>query len=90
MRIPAPLPDEQPLAGWKEIADYLGVSRDTVDRWSKHRRFPLPYHITMGHPWAVPSELQVWLRHHTIPGSACGTIRQILIKSGNEAGKPEK
>ena len=68
MRPPDPLPADPPLVGWKEIARYLSVGVRTAIRWSERQRCPLPYHVTLGHPWASPFELQVWLRQNTIPG----------------------
>ena len=68
MRIPDPPPNEKPLVGWQEIADYLDVKLSSVHRFKSRRRLPLPYHKIGAHPYAYPSELQVWLRQQAIPG----------------------
>jgi predicted DNA-binding transcriptional regulator AlpA len=68
LRTPGPMTEEKSLVGWKEIADYLGLGQATVRRLASRPRFSLPYHVTLGHPWASPTELQVWLRQNTIPG----------------------
>jgi|WetSurMetagenome_2_1015567.scaffolds.fasta_scaffold325741_2 hypothetical protein len=68
MRVPDPTPKEDPLVGWEEIAKYLSVEVRTVHRFRKRAKCPLPYHTTWGHPWALPSELQVWLRQGTSGG----------------------
>lgn len=71
MRVPDPIPQGEVLVGWKEIAEYLGKSVATVRRWASRPRFPLPYHVTLDHPWASVPEIQVWLRQNTIPGQEC-------------------
>ena len=75
MRVPDPHPEEKALTGWKEIASYLGVGLRTAMRWADRQKYPLPYHETLGHPWALPSELQVWLRQNTISGQVSASQR---------------
>jgi hypothetical protein len=76
MRTPDPLPEEAPLCGWVEIAQYLGKSVATVRRWGERSQFPLPYHVTLGHPWASRFELQVWLRQNTISGQLMAEVKR--------------
>jgi len=44
----------------EEIAEHLGVSKDTVHRWIRHRRMPAH---KVGHLWKFKvSEVDAWVR----------------------------
>jgi hypothetical protein len=86
MRVPSPLPDEPPLVGWDEIARYLDVSCATVRRWADEKTNPLPFHVTKGHPWASPSELQIWLRQNTCGGQASAQRRKNMSTDEHSNG----
>lgn len=49
------------LIGWKEIADFLGVSVRTAQRWERTSTPPPPIHRTPGgKPEARSDELRGW------------------------------
>lgn len=78
----SPIPDETPLVGWNEIAKYLGVGLNTVKRWAKRKPYPMPYYVTLDHPWASPFELQVWLRQNTASGQMGGSTEMQMGADG--------
>ncbi|MGE5361860.1 MAG: hypothetical protein ACM3NQ_22820 [Bacteroidales bacterium] len=56
------MPSRKPLRGWKEIAQYLGTSERTAQRWE--RELDLPVHRVRSTPgatvYASANELDVW------------------------------
>lgn len=50
-------PDEQPVMGLAEVADFIGVSRQAVANWRKQRReFPKPIaELHVGPIWSTPA-----------------------------------
>src|SRR5512146_2324557 len=56
------MPSRRPLRGWKEIAQYLGTSERTAQRWE--RELDLPVHRVRSTPgatvYASANELDVW------------------------------
>lgn len=49
------------IRGWKGIADYMGVSVSTVQRWAKLRVDPLPVFARGGSVFAAAAALSAWL-----------------------------
>lgn len=47
------------FVGWKAIADYLGVSTATAQRYRRHHK--LPAHRVVGHIRATEEDLKAWL-----------------------------
>ena len=49
-----------PLMGWKDIASYFKVTKNTVKAW--HKKRPMPIKYTPGKlPVAYPDDLRAWL-----------------------------
>ncbi len=57
---PEVMAHEQPVKGWKAIADELGVSESWAQRTGRTRG--LPYSQVGAAVFAYPSELHAWLR----------------------------
>ncbi len=57
------LADGTRLDGWKAIADHLGHSVRTVQRWERTERMPIRRHthLRQASAWAYRSELDEWL-----------------------------
>jgi len=55
------------LTSWKEIAQHLGKSIRTVQRWEREHRLPVhrPYAKNEGVVLALPDELAAWVRSNT-------------------------
>jgi len=47
------------LTGWKALAQYLGVSIDTLRRWKAEAG--LPVHKRGGYVFAFPEEIDAWI-----------------------------
>ncbi len=47
------------FVGWKAIADYLGVSQSTAQRY--RREYKLPAYKVVGHIRATEKDLREWL-----------------------------
>jgi hypothetical protein len=96
VRIPGIPAGDTLLEGWRKIAEFLGVSIDTAQRWEnpctlpKWATFPLPTRETMGHKWALASELDVWLAQQTVPGLIGGRLRSGAVRCGSEETKHGK
>jgi hypothetical protein len=75
------MPDTSPLVGWKQIADYLKLSRRTARRWGK---FGLPVHRvgTGNRPVTYRSELDAWLQNLAVPPRKLGQMRPKVDKGG--------
>lgn len=63
----APMPDNSPecrLDSWKEIAAFLNRDVTTVQRWERREGMPVHRHVhdKRGSVYALPEELQAWLR----------------------------
>lgn len=71
----------KPLTSWKEIGAYLGRTPRTVQRWE--RQFGLPVHRVGGRGtgiiWAVPEEIDLWLRKQTGAVSPVGHSERDFI-----------
>jgi tetratricopeptide (TPR) repeat protein len=52
----------QPLEGWKSIADYLGRTVRTVQRWERHEQLPVRrhHHHALATVSASPADLDRW------------------------------
>jgi len=80
---------EPELMGWPRIAAYLEVSEDTAQRWADAERlpawasYPIPVRKIMGHPWTLPSQLEVWLDQQDMPH----TIDQRLRRRAGVCGR---
>lgn len=70
------------LAGWKEIAAFIGRSVNTAQRWEKELSLPVRRLKSTGRsiPFALRSELTAWLKESTIrAGSAAeGGVSALL------------
>lgn len=64
----------RPLATWKQIADYLGVSERTAQLWERTRGLPVRRVRagTKGSVYALPEEIDEWLR-----GAGAGLKKQL-------------
>lgn len=64
MRAPLRERPARPLATWKQIADYLGVSERTAQLWERTRGLPVRRVRggAKGSVYAVPEEIDEWLR----------------------------
>ncbi len=49
------------LRGRKQIADFLGVHVQTVDRWRRREKDPLPVFVPGREVEALKSELAAWV-----------------------------
>jgi len=58
----------------EEIAEHLGVSKDTVHRWIRYRRMPAH---KVGHLWKFKvSEVDAWVRASGRNGAAMHKAKQ--------------
>jgi len=50
-------PDEQPVMGLTEVAEFIGVSKQAIANWRNHRReFPKPVaQLHAGPVWSTPA-----------------------------------
>lgn len=64
MGSPSPHKPPRPLATWKQIADYLGVSERTAQLWERTRGLPVRRVRggAKGSVYALPEEIDEWLR----------------------------
>ena len=49
------------LYGWKDIAEYVGCSVKTTQRYAKENRLPIR-RLLEGKPVAQPKEIDVWIK----------------------------
>ena len=70
--------DAQQLEGWKSIADYLGRTVRTVQRWERYERLPVRrhHHQTSSTVFAFSSDLDRW-RAERLAASAAHTDEPI-------------
>ena len=65
-----------------EIADYLGVKRDTVYKWITRRGMPAH---KVGRLWKFQrDEIDQWVRDGSATGAAVPTKRQVIRHFGEE------
>ena len=62
--------DKQFLNSWKEVADYVGRSARTLQRWEKSWKLPMhrPAGTKSGAVIAVTSEIDEWIRQTPVAG----------------------
>ena len=53
--------DRRILDGWKEIAEYVGKSIRTIQRWEKENEFPIRRVKSKRSVFAYPDEIDKWL-----------------------------
>lgn len=60
---------EKRLDSWKEIAAYLNRDITTVQRWEKREGMPVHRHLhdKRGSVYALPAELDAWVRSRNLP-----------------------
>jgi CheY-like chemotaxis protein len=75
------------LNSWKEIADYVGRSERTVQRWEKYFGFPVrrPAGKRRSAVIALPSEIETWSQ--TAPGIDAERQPELVPKQGAQSGK---
>lgn len=86
MNLPAP-PSEQPLAGWKAIADAVGISRATAQRMAARNRDPLPVESYLGGVYAFPSAVAAWRSRQRMPYT---TMLALRGRNGLYEAEPEQ
>jgi excisionase family DNA binding protein len=52
---------EEKLLSKKEVAERFGVSKRTIENWTKAQRNPLPVINTKGHPRFSEADIALWL-----------------------------
>ncbi len=64
-------PLDKRLDSWKEIAGYLNRDVTTVQRWEKREGMPVHRHVhdKRGSVYALPQELEDWIRSRKTPSS---------------------
>jgi hypothetical protein len=64
LHLVVPENDRAVLTCWKDIAQYVGKSVRTVQRWERELEFPVrrTKHRTKGLVLAVPIEIDIWVR----------------------------
>jgi len=63
------LTENDPLLRSEVVADYIGVSLKTLEKWRNERRGPA--HVRIGRLVRYrQSDLDTWLRHQTVAGDA--------------------
>lgn len=83
---PAP---EKRLDSWKEIAAWLNRDVTTAQRWEKREGMPVHRHAheKRGSVYALPSELDAWLKSRKLPleDNGRGEDAEALVESGPSA-----
>ena len=68
-RTTRPVPSDDRLDSWKEIAAYLKRDVTTVQRWEKREAMPVHRHVhdKKGSVYAFRTELDAWARSRNLP-----------------------
>lgn len=86
--------DERRLDSWKEIASYLNRDVTTVQRWEKREGMPVHRHVhdKRGSVYAVPEELDGWIRSRKASGSEveAGPAEEMLTTASEVDGSPHR
>ncbi len=82
-------PPEKRLDSWKEIAGYLNRDVTTVQRWEKREGMPVHRHVheKRGSVYALPQELDDWVRSRKTPDSEPETTPTEEILSDTSTGQ---